>query len=181
MLTWGTVLSPEQIDDLVSLLAAWRRGGQVPPATPANEHLEAVLFGLSRGDATDSEFHLMAALSIASPLEAEAIRAAHARLAEGDLEGALEMLEATLAVPTVGDPGQGKQLYAANCEVCHGSAGAGGIGPALASGPSVQGLTDESLMFLVFAGRPETGMPAWEGRLTPGEIQHIIALLRTWQ
>lgn len=181
MPTWGTVLSPEQIDDLVALLAAWRRSEQVTPDTPANEHLEAVLFALSRGDATDSEFHLMAALSIASPLEAEALRAAQARLAEGDLEGALEILETTLAVPTVGDPGQGQQLYAANCEVCHGLAGAGGIGPALASSPSVQGLSDELLMVLVLAGRPETGMPAWEGRLTPGEIQHIIALLRTWQ
>jgi mono/diheme cytochrome c family protein len=181
MPTWGTVLSPEQIEDLVALLAAWRRGEQVTAATPANEHLEAVVFALSRGDAADAEFHLSSALTVASPLEAAAIRTARERLASGDLEAAAQVLETGLAGLLPGDPQQGQQLYAANCEVCHGIAGAGGLGTALAGNPTVQGLNDESLLALILTGRPAAGMPAWEGRLTSEEIQHIIALMRTWQ
>ncbi len=181
MPTWGTVLSPEQIDDLVALLAAWRRGERVMPATPASEHLEAVLFALSQGDPADANFHLLSALSVASPLEAATLRTAQQSLARGDLEAAAQILKAALEGPSPGDPQQGQQLYAANCEVCHGLGGAGGIGPALASNPSVQSLTDEALMALVSAGRPAAGMPAWESRLSTEEIQHIIALLRTWQ
>lgn len=181
MPTWGTVLSPEQIDDVVALLAAWRRGEQVTAATPASEHLEAVLFALSRGDTADAEFHLSSALTVASPAQAATIRTAQERLARGDLEEAAQILEAALAGPSPGDPQQGQQLYAANCEVCHGLAGAGGIGTALAGSPTVQGLTDETLLALILSGRPAAGMPAWEGRLTSEEIQHIITLLRTWQ
>ena len=181
MPTWGTVLSPEQIDDVVALLAAWRRGEQVTPATPANEHLDAVLFALSRGDTPDAEFHLTEALGVASPFEAEAIQAALDRVAQGDPQGAVQALQTARAGAPPGDPQQGQQLYAANCEVCHGLAGTSGIGPALAGSPNVQGLTDDSLTALILAGRPAAGMPAWEGRLAVEEIRHIIALLRTWQ
>jgi mono/diheme cytochrome c family protein len=181
MPTWGTVLSPEQIDDLVALLGAWRRGEGVKAATPASEHLEAVRFALSRGDTADAEFHLSSALSVASPLQAASIHTAQELLARGDLETAAQVLEAGLAGPLHGDPQQGQQLYDANCEMCHGIGGAGGIGTALAGNPSVQGLNDEMLLALILSGRPAAGMPAWEGRLTSEEIQHIIALLRTWQ
>jgi mono/diheme cytochrome c family protein len=153
----------------------------VTAATPASEHLEAVVFALSRGDAADAKFHLSSALTVASPLEAAAIRTARERLASGDLEEAAQILEAGLAGLSPGDPQQGLQLYAANCEVCHGLAGAGGLGTALAGSPTVQGLNDESLLALILTGRPAAGMPAWEGRLTSEEIQHIIALMRTWQ
>lgn len=181
MPTWGTVLSPEQIDDLVALLAAWRRGEQVTAATPAGEHLEAVHFALSRGDTADAEFHLSSALAVASPLQAETIRAALESLAGGDVEGAAQLLGTAVEGPLPGDPEQGQQLYAANCEMCHGIGGAGGIGVALASSPTVQGLNDDMLLALILSGRPAEGMPAWEGRLTNEQIQHIIALLRTWQ
>jgi len=181
MPTWGTVLSPEQIDDLVALLAAWRRGEQVTAATPASEHLEAVRFALSRGDPADAEFHLASALAVASPLQAGTIQAALDSLAGGDLEEAAQLLGAAVEGPSPGDPEQGQQLYAANCEMCHGIGGAGGIGVALAGSPTIQGLNDDMLLALILSGRPAEGMPAWEGRLTTEQIQHIIALLRTWQ
>ncbi len=37
MPTWGTVLSPAQIDDLVALLALWRQGETVSPPTPTSD------------------------------------------------------------------------------------------------------------------------------------------------
>lgn len=46
MPTWGTVLSPEEIDDVVALLAAWRRGETVTPPPPEGDlvHLGEHLF-----------------------------------------------------------------------------------------------------------------------------------------
>jgi len=181
MPTWSTVLAPGQIDDLVALLAAWRRGETVMPATPAGDHLEATLFALSRDDVLDAEFHLREALEVASPLQADPIRAAIALITAGNLDGAAQTIQDLLAHPPAGDPAQGQQLYVANCEVCHGIGGEGGLGPALTNNANVQARDDQALLEFILAGRPETGMPAWEGRLTEAEINHIVALLRQWQ
>jgi mono/diheme cytochrome c family protein len=165
----------------VALLAAWRRGEQVNPVTEVSEHLKAVAFALSRGDSADATFHLEAALPIASPLQIGAIRSALGLILDGQLERAAEIVAAVLQGPAPGDPAQGLTLFAANCEVCHGVGAAGGIGPTLVDNPFIQSLTDEALLSFVLVGRPQLGMPPWEGRLTPDEIQNIIALLRTLQ
>ncbi len=180
MPTWGTVLSPEQIDDLVALIAAWRRGEQVAAVMPASEHLQAATFALERKDALDAEFHLRASLRVAAAAQVEMLNEALGRIAAGDLDGAGEAITAALAAPA-GDPQQGQQLFTANCEVCHGLQGAGGVGPSLPENVIVQSLSDEALLAFILGGRPQAGMPAWDGRLKPEEIQDIVALLRVWQ
>jgi cbb3-type cytochrome c oxidase subunit III len=41
MPTWGTVLSPAQIDDLVALIGLWREGGNVSVVEPEGDELYA--------------------------------------------------------------------------------------------------------------------------------------------
>lgn len=113
MPTWGTVLSPAQIDDLIALIGLWREGGSPAAVEPA--------------------------------------------------------------APTA------EQLFAANCEVCHGASGAGGYAPALVDNAFVQAKTASELLDFVLAGRPGTAMPSFEGRISVEELDAIVALLHSWQ
>ena len=114
MPTWGTVLSPEQIDDIVALLALWREGRSLQP-------------------------------------------------------GGEEQ------------PGQGEALFTAHCAACHGAAGGGGVGPALAGNAFIAEQRDTELTDFILAGRPGTAMVPFAGRLEPEETAAIVELLRTWQ
>lgn len=113
MPTWGTVLSPSQIDDLIALIGLWREGGAPEIAEPS--------------------------------------------------------------APTA------EQLFAANCEGCHGPSGAGGFAPALAGNVFVAGSSETELANFILAGRSGTAMPAFEGRLAPEELTAIVGLLLSWQ
>jgi mono/diheme cytochrome c family protein len=113
MPTWGTVLSPSQIDDLIALIGFWREGETASLGEPAE-------------------------------LSAE-------------------------------------QLFAVNCEGCHGAAGIGGFAPALFDNTFVIDSTDSELVDFMLAGRPGTAMPSFEGRMAPDELVAIAALLLTWQ
>ncbi len=110
MPTWGTVLSPAQIDDLVALMGLWREGGSVSAEEPA-----------------------------------------------------------------------GEQFYATQCSVCHDASGEGGIGPALVDNEFVAGQNEAELSDFIRAGRPDTAMPGFEGRLNDRELAAIVAFLHRWQ
>jgi mono/diheme cytochrome c family protein len=110
MPTWGTVLSPAQIDDLIALIGLWREGGSISVEEP-----------------------------------------------------------------------EGEELYAVDCSVCHGASGEGGIGPALVGNEFIAGQTEAEVADIVRAGRPDTAMPGFEGRLNDGEVAAIVAFLQGWQ
>ena len=63
MPTWGTVLSPAQIDDLVALIAVWREGETVSAETSLATLLNNALFAIRDFDPEDAEFYLNAALA----------------------------------------------------------------------------------------------------------------------
>lgn len=76
-----------------------------------------------------------------------------------------------------GGPGEpdGEAIYQANCASCHGADGSGG------AGPSLQGIGEEhtvpELVAVITNGRGS--MPAWQGRLTPGEIDAVATYVST--
>jgi cytochrome c oxidase cbb3-type subunit 3 len=77
--------------------------------------------------------------------------------------------------PLVGNAGHGETLFAVNCQACHGSGAAGGVGPRLAGNPI---LGDESRFWdTVLHGRG--AMPAWEAALSAQDISDIRAWLHT--
>ncbi|MHB9149295.1 MAG: c-type cytochrome [Thermoleophilia bacterium] len=75
----------------------------------------------------------------------------------------------------------GQKVYSASCAGCHGVDGSGGIGPALKPNAFIAGNDDAAVLDVVKNGRAGTAMPNWSGRLSPEEIDAVVALLRDWQ
>lgn len=76
---------------------------------------------------------------------------------------------------------QGKALYDQHCTACHGAnAGAGERAPAIVSAAtSMRGArSDAQLMAIIRNGIPGTAMPAWNNRLSDGDIASIGAFIR---
>ncbi len=74
--------------------------------------------------------------------------------------------------------GPGAEIFAARCAGCHGRDGGGGIGPQLSDGKVVDAYpdaADEATVVTDGQGR----MPAFGGRLTPQEIDQVVAYTRT--
>ncbi len=93
MPTWGTVLAPDQIEDLVALLAAWREGQQVQPAFSLAALLEQARFALSQNDPGSARIQLDRALQISTGVTAAALRRAAEQIESGDLGAAEETLD----------------------------------------------------------------------------------------
>ncbi len=72
---------------------------------------------------------------------------------------------------------QGAVVYARHCQVCHGAAGQGGTGPALAGDLSDRfpDVADQRAVILL---GPKS-MPSFANRLTDNEIDAVIAFTRT--
>jgi mono/diheme cytochrome c family protein len=68
---------------------------------------------------------------------------------------------------------EGWDIYVSRCATCHGRDGGGGVGPALADGRVVERYPDiADHLEIVREGR--NAMPAWEGELTPEEIEAVV-------
>lgn len=75
------------------------------------------------------------------------------------------------------ETGPAATLFEENCASCHGDQGAGGLGigaPALDDAGSIYGSDRRSIRATLMNGRAGV-MPAWEGRLTPAQI-NLLAL-----
>ena len=71
---------------------------------------------------------------------------------------------------------EGRQLYVANCQRCHGPAGQGLTAPKLAGVVTRTFPNIENQINLVTTG---TGaMPAWKDTLTPAEIRAVVRYTR---
>jgi cytochrome c oxidase cbb3-type subunit 3 len=81
--------------------------------------------------------------------------------------------------PVVGDPDQGRAVYGRACASCHGARGEGGTGTALAHPITLASAPDAFLRRTIARGRTGTPMPAFEGQLSPHEIDDVVAFLRS--
>ena len=176
MPTWGTVLSPGQISDLVALLMAWKDGLTVEPAIPLNKHLASAVFALQQFDPPDAQFHLSAALQQAAGPQAREIQAILDLIAAKDRAGAEARLLAMLPPEEMG-----RELFAVYCAACHAPDGSGGMGKNLHVNKFIQGKSDADLIAFVLGGRAGTAMDGFEGLLTADQLSSVVALLRGWQ
>jgi cytochrome c oxidase cbb3-type subunit 3 len=176
MPTWGTVLSPAQINDLVALIAAWRGSQAVSPAISLATYLTNALFAIQEFDQTDAQFYLNEALTQVDSVQAEEIRAIIDLIQENRLFEAGTRLSALLPPEEMG-----QAAFESNCAGCHGSDGSGGTGPNLHNNPYIQSKSDEELVAFLLAGRRGTPMNGFEGILTEETLHNVVVLLRAWQ
>lgn len=181
MPTWGTVISPNQIEDLVALISAWRTGEKILPDTTVADLLEAALFSLNQYDAPDALFYLKRAKPIAfGPALAE-FDPIIAQIEKGQAAQALKDLTALRNAWPLGDATKGKKVYGDACSGCHGSEGGGGVGRKLKPNEFVQKSNNAEMLALLLNGRLGTSMRSFEGKLTEAQLADAIAFLRTWQ
>lgn len=181
MPTWGTVLSPEQLDDLVALISAWRNGQTISPAFSVTDLISSAIYAISQNDPDSALLEIDRALNLTSGAAAEVLRNAQAQLNSGDRQGAGATLEALQSQWPLGDASAGATVYNAQCSPCHGSQGEGGIGKPLHPSLFVQSQTNNQMVEFIKAGRPGTAMAGFEGRLNDTQIADVIAFLRSWQ
>ncbi|HEX9676621.1 MAG TPA: c-type cytochrome [Anaerolineales bacterium] len=176
MPTWGTVLSPEQIADLVALIRAWRDGLAVAPDISLARRVSSALFAVREFDPLDATFQLGAALAQAEGPEAVEIQHAVELIRENRLFEA-EALLVGLFPPEE----MGRELFTTHCAACHGESGTGKTGPNLHDNSFVQSRIDEDLESFILEGRRGTAMNGFGGILASEEVANLIALLRSWQ
>jgi mono/diheme cytochrome c family protein len=180
MPTWGTVLSPEQVEDLVALIDAWREGTAVAPEFSVTDLLASAVFSLQEDDPASATLHVDRSLMVAEGAGAEVLRNAAVQLADGDNTGALATLEALKVQWPIGDSVAGAEIYATYCLPCHGAEGEGGIGVAMNPNEYVASSTTPELLEFILDGREGTAMAGFDGRLSETEIADVIAFLRLW-
>jgi mono/diheme cytochrome c family protein len=176
MPTWGTVISPAQINDVVALIAAWREGDTVSANIPLTRFLSNALFAIRQFDPLDAEFFLNAGLALADSPQTAVIQKVVGLVQENRLFEA-ETLLITMLPPEE----MGRALYESNCAPCHGSSGGGGLGPGLRPNSFVQARSDDELVTFMLAGRSGTAMDGFEGILTEEELANVVFILRAWQ
>jgi cytochrome c oxidase cbb3-type subunit 3/ubiquinol-cytochrome c reductase cytochrome c subunit len=76
-----------------------------------------------------------------------------------------------------GDAARGAALFARDCQKCHGSAREPGKAPQLHNPELLAAASPAFLRHAIVKGRPPTRMPAFERRLTPREIDDLVAYL----
>ncbi len=181
MPTWGTVLSPAQIDDLVALIAAWRDGREINPAYSLADLLDLALFALSQDDAGSARLHISRAREISSGRTAELLSQIEAQVESGDVATAAQELAALKENWPPGDSQAGAQVYADNCAACHGPQGEGGIGKPLQGSPFILEQPNAELLTFIQEGRPGTAMAGFKDSLSEQQIADVIAWLRDLQ
>jgi len=89
----------------------------------------------------------------------------------------------TAAPATLSPADDGRQIFQANCAACHGKQADGNTPagrtwhvPDLRS-PQVQSLGDQQLLEIIRNGQGK--MPAWGGLLSPIDLAHVLAYVRT--
>jgi len=184
MPTWGTVLSPNQVDDLLALVDAWREGQDIDAAYNTTELLESAVYSLKSDDPDSALMQVHRAIQTSEGVAAELFSNANAQLVSGDSTGALAILETLKEQWPIGDPELGAETYLVSCMPCHGGdgeGGGGGVFPQLNPNEFVQANSNAELVEFVKKGRTGTAMAGFDGRLTEDEIANVIAFLRLWQ
>lgn len=80
---------------------------------------------------------------------------------------------------STGDVAKGGRVYAAQCETCHGTATQRGNAVHLANPMFLASASDAFLRVAIVEGRPGTVMEAWKDKLSAGEIEDVIAYVRS--
>jgi mono/diheme cytochrome c family protein len=101
---------------------------------------------------------------------------------------ALALPAFALAEGKAGDPAKGKGVFMKNCVLCHNADGSGGKKLTVNGNPSRDfrdakfwsERTDAQVRETINKGVAKSGMIAWKGILKPGEIEDVMAYIKTF-
>jgi mono/diheme cytochrome c family protein/rhodanese-related sulfurtransferase len=79
-----------------------------------------------------------------------------------------------------GVPERGEAVYVKNCQPCHGTRAERGKAVQLGNAVLLATASDAFLRYAVVHGRPGTAMPAFHSTLDEGQIEDVVAMLRSW-
>ncbi len=178
---WNSVLASNQVDDLIALIGAWRKGERVAPATTVANMLDSALFSVNQNDSADALFYLRKAKPLAFGPAAARFDPIISQIEKDQLKQALTDLGALRNNWPIGDEKNGQKVYKDACSGCHGSEGQGGVGRKLKPNEFIQKSTNAEVLRLLFAGRDGTAMRSFTGKLSEQQLADAIAFLRAWQ
>ncbi len=208
MPTWGTVLSPVEIEDIVAYIRTWEKEVPVAMATLGGDPARGediftstcvACHGLG-GEGTDVAPPLVEAPIIDDP------NAVYTAISEGRLEDGMPGWGQVLAPAEINDViaylitlksgglaaapqeeekedlGTAQFLFIRQCATCHGMSGEGkDERPALVANEYIQSNDDETVFNLIASGRANTAMEGFASELSEEEMRQIVQLLRSWQ
>ena len=76
---------------------------------------------------------------------------------------------------------EGKEIYTANCMVCHGANGEGTVGPNFTDKYWLHGGSINDVFTTIKYGVPEKGMISWKAQLRPGAMQKVASYILSLQ
>jgi len=79
------------------------------------------------------------------------------------------------------DLAEGKEIYTANCLVCHGANGEGTVGPNFTDKYWIHGGSINNLFTTIKYGVPEKGMISWKSQLRPAAMQKVASYILSLQ
>lgn len=87
---------------------------------------------------------------------------------------------------TIDELASGRKVYSVSCQNCHRENGKGGpteiegkkIEPDDLTSAKIKGFSDEKILGYIKNGVEEEGMPAFEGRLSEGEMRDVLKFVR---
>ncbi|MBP9198194.1 MAG: c-type cytochrome [Saprospiraceae bacterium] len=79
------------------------------------------------------------------------------------------------------DLAEGKEIYTANCLICHGANGEGTVGPNFTDKYWIHGGSINNLFTTIKYGVPEKGMISWKSQLRPGAMQKVASYILSLQ
>jgi cytochrome c oxidase cbb3-type subunit 3 len=74
---------------------------------------------------------------------------------------------------------EGKKVFSEKCMVCHGKAGEGLVGPNLTDDYWLHGGKINDIFKIIKYGFPSKGMLAWQGQLTPVQMQQVASYIKS--
>lgn len=77
------------------------------------------------------------------------------------------------------DLAAGREIYEANCAVCHAQDGGGGVGPNFTDKYWLHGGDIKSIFTTIKYGVPAKGMISWETQLSPKKMQQVASYIYT--
>ena len=178
---WGSTLSDHQVQDLITLIDAWRAGEDVAPETTVAQMLGSAYYSLEQDDNANALFYMNRAKPIAFGPLLEDFDVAISYIEAEKTAAALETMQVLRDAWPTGDSEAGEAIYQDACAGCHGSEGQGGVGRKLKPNEFVQENTNAELFAFVLVGREGTAMRSFDGVLNEAQLADVISFLRTWQ